>query len=165
MGFGKQIAGGRDSKTADGVWGTPIAFFRALDQEFNFELDACAIRPLAKCRRFFSPKRDGLKQRWQGTIWCNPPYGRGIGDWLKKAYESARAGDATVACLVFTRTDTAWWRDYVMKASEVRFVAGRLTFEKPGATSNSPMPNVLVIFKAGRVGRKPRFSVYNWRKH
>ena len=27
-----------------------------------------------------------------GAVFCNPPYGREIGKWVKKAYEEARAG-------------------------------------------------------------------------
>mgnify|MGYP002404017161 CR=1 FL=1 len=58
----------------------------------------------------------------------NPPYGREIGKWMKKAYESSLNG-ATVVCLVPARTDTKWWHKYAMKG-EVRFVKGRLKFKR-----------------------------------
>ncbi|MGR5961327.1 DNA N-6-adenine-methyltransferase [Bacillus paranthracis] len=67
---------------------------------------------------------DGLKQEWNGTCWMNPPYGRGIGKWVKKAYESSLTG-STVVCLLPARTDTRWWHDYCMKG-EIRLVKGRL---------------------------------------
>jgi phage N-6-adenine-methyltransferase len=150
--------------TLDGVWGTPRNFFKRLDAEFKFNVDVCATRTLAKVRRYFSPRIDGLKQPWRGAVWCAPPYGAGIANWIEKAWSSARTGKATVVCLVFARTDTGWWRDYCMRADEIRFIAGRLTFEKPGAISHSPMPNALVIFRAGEGPQHgPQFSVYDWR--
>lgn len=53
-------------------------------------------------------------------MWMNPPYGRTIGDWMRKAYESAQAG-ALVVCLVPARTDTVWWHDYAIKG-QIRFI-------------------------------------------
>ena len=89
-------------------WETPRDLFDKLNEEFNFELDVCATPENAKCKKYYSPEEDGLKEEWKGLCWMNPPYGREIGKWIKKAYESALAG-ATVARLVPARTDTAWW--------------------------------------------------------
>jgi hypothetical protein len=75
----------------------------------------------------------------------NPPYGRQIGKWIKKAYESAQGG-ATVVCLVPSRTDTAWWHDYCMKG-EIRFIRGRLYFKRNGERSDAPFPSAVVVFK------------------
>jgi len=75
----------------------------------------------------------------------NPPYGRVIGQWVKKAYESSLDG-ATVVCLLPARTDTSWWHDYCMKG-EIRFVRGRLKFG--GARGNAPFPSAVVIFRPG----------------
>ena len=73
----------------------------------------------------------------------NPPYGRGIGQWMQKAYESAQAG-ATVVCLVPARTDTAWWHDYAMRG-EITFIRGRLKFGN--AKNSAPFPSALIVFK------------------
>ena len=125
--------------------GHPLRFFAALDQEFGFELDVCALAENAKCIRFFSPKDDGLKQLWQGSCWMNPPYGREIGLWVQKAFESAQAG-ATVVCLLPARTDTQWWHRYVLKAAEVRYIEGRLKFG--GGANSAPFPSAIVIFRS-----------------
>ena len=69
-------------------WETPQKFFNELNKEFNFELDVCALPENAKCKQYYSPEQDGLKQEWKGVCWCNPPYGREIGKWVKKAYET-----------------------------------------------------------------------------
>lgn len=94
--------------SATGEWSTPQDVYDALDTEFGFTLDPCATPENAKCERYFTKEDDGLAQEWTGVVFMNPPYGRQIGRWLKKAYESALAG-ATVVCLVPSRTDTRWW--------------------------------------------------------
>ena len=123
-------------------WSTPQDVFDALHKEFSFTLDPCATIENAKCPVFFTKEDDGLKQEWKGRVFMNPPYGRGIGAWMKKAYESSLAG-ALVVCLVPARTDTAWWHDYCMKGT-VRFVRGRLKFGD--SKNNAPFPSAIVIF-------------------
>lgn len=130
------------SKTT--VWETPQDLFEKLNSEFGFTLDVCASPENAKCERFFTPATNGLKERWEGVCWCNPPYGREIGQWVKKAHEASLHG-ATVVCLLPARTDTSWWHAYVLEANEIRFVQGRLRFV--GARSSAPFPSVVVVFR------------------
>ena len=132
------------SKTDE--WPTPQAFFDKINAELGpFDLDPCATPSSAKAPRFFTKDDDGLAQSWTGKVWMNPPYGRAIGHWMRKAYEEAKKG-ATVACLVPARTDTAWWHDYAAKG-EVRFIRGRLRFGD--AKANAPFPSALVVFRPG----------------
>lgn len=130
------------SKTC--LWETPKDFFEKLDAEFGFTLDVCALPENAKCKRYFTPQVDGLKQEWKGVCWMNPPYGREIGKWVAKALVSATCG-ATVVCLLPARTDTLWWQSFVLQASEIRFVRGRLRFV--GAKSSAPFPSAVVVFR------------------
>lgn len=125
------------------VWETPNDFFEKYNKIFNFGTDVCALPENAKCPVYFTPEIDGLKQEWTGACWMNPPYGREISAWIKKAYESSLAG-ATVVCLVPSRTDTRWWHDYAMKG-EIEFIRGRLRFG--GCNDNAPFPNAVVIFR------------------
>lgn len=74
------------------LWSTPQATFDALNVEFNFQLDVCATEENAKCGKFYTAKENGLEQPWEGSCWMNPPYGKTIGQWVKKAYESAQGG-------------------------------------------------------------------------
>lgn len=123
------------------VWETPKDLFDKLDTEFHFDIDVCALPFNAKCTTFFTPDQDGLKQKWEGVCWMNPPYGRKIGAWMRKALEAK----TTVVCLVPARTDTRWWHEYAMKASEIRFVKGRLKF---GDSKNSaPFPSAIIVFR------------------
>ena len=124
------------------LWTTPQDFFAKLNDEFNFELDVCANDDNHKCDKYYTKEHDGLSQKWSGVCWMNPPYGREIGEWMKKAYESFLDG-ATVVCLVPARTDTRWWHEYAMRG-EIRFLKGRLKF---GNSKNSaPFPSAVVIF-------------------
>ena len=126
------------------MWSTPQDFFDRYDAIYHFETDVCALPENAKCARYFTPEMDGLKQEWTGVCWMNPPYGREIGKWVRKAYESARDNLATVVCLLPARTDTAWYHDYILPHADVEFVRGRLKFG--GAKSGAPFPSIVATF-------------------
>lgn len=123
------------------LWETPQDFFDELNREFHFNLDVCALPENAKCSCYFTPEQDGLQKNWGGyNVWCNPPYGRQIGEWVKKAAESG----APVVMLLPARTDTRWFHDYIYGKAEIRFVRGRLKF---GDSRNSaPFPSMIAIF-------------------
>ena len=125
-------------------WATPKYVFDELNDEFNFKLDPCATKENAKTEKFFTIEDDGLSQEWTDTTFMNPPYGREIKRWVKKAFEESLKG-TVVVCLIPARTDTSYWHEYIFeKACEVRFVKGRIKFgdSKQGA----PFPSAVVIF-------------------
>lgn len=125
------------------LWSTPQDFFDKLDNEFNFTLDPCALQENAKCKKFFTKEDDGLLQNWDNEIvFCNPPYGREISKWVKKASE---AEGGLVVMLLPARTDTRYFHDYIYNKSEIRFIKGRLKFGD--ATNSAPFPSMVVIFK------------------
>lgn len=128
-------------------WATPHEFFDRLAQEFGgFSLDPCATTATAKCTKFYTEADDGLAQIWTGNVFMNPPYGRKIGAWMRKAYESAQIDGATVVCLIPARVDTSWWHEYAMRAAEIRFVKGRISFGDGGP---APFPSAVVVFRPG----------------
>ncbi len=129
--------------SATDLWETPQDLFDKLDGEFNFELDVCANAENTKCSSFLDKEIDGLSVPWHGVCWMNPPYGRYIGKWMKKAYDSSLSG-ATVVCLVPARTDTAWWHDFAMRG-DIRYLRGRLKFG--GHKNSAPFPSAVVIFR------------------
>jgi len=74
-------------------WATPQSFYDELNKEFNFTLDPCATKENAKCAKFYTMEDDGLSKSWDNEIvFCNPPYGRSIKHWVKKASESVGGG-------------------------------------------------------------------------
>lgn len=124
------------------LWSTPQEFFDRYNSRYSFTLDVCASKENAKCKQYYTKKQDGLKKRWFGRCWMNPPYGRSIKAWVAKAYESSFCG-ATVVCLLPARTDTSWFHDYCLKGS-VEFIRGRLKFS--GSKNAAPFPSMVVVF-------------------
>lgn len=145
-------------------WCTPPEFFSELDREFHFNLDPAATDKSAKCANYFTPADDGLKADWGGCcVFCNPPYGRQIGDWVRKGYEESRKPGTVVVMLIPARTDTAYFHDYIFhgKADEVRFLRGRLKFtdEDGTAKDSAPFPSAVVIWRSPDKGRSLRDMV------
>lgn len=139
-------------------WETPQALFDTLHAEFRFTVDAAANETNHKCDRWFGQggeHRDGLEASWdKEVVWSNPPYGNHISWWVAKGFSESCEG-ATVVMLIPSRTDTAYWHDYVMRAAEIRFVRGRLRFS--GYTVNAPFPSAVVVFLP-HVSASPRIS-------
>ena len=127
-------------------WETPQALFDKLNKIYNFTLDPCASDSNHKCDKYYTEETDGLKQSWKGeTVFCNPPYGRYIKEWVKKCYEESK--HATVVMLIPARTDTSYFHDYIYHKADIEFLRGRLKFEIGGVPKKpAPFPSMLVYF-------------------
>jgi phage N-6-adenine-methyltransferase len=125
-------------------WLTPPEIIKALGE---FDLDPCCPKkmPWATARRFYDKEANGLVQPWNGRIWLNPPYSREAVKWLAKLADHGRG-----TALIFARTETKWFVDYVWKrASGMLFIHGRVTFcdiTGTPASGNSGAPSVLVAY-------------------
>ncbi len=130
-------------------WCTPQDFFDKLNEEFNFVLDAAASPRSKKCSMYFTKEDDVLSQSWQvgGAVFVNPPYGREIRKWVRKA--ASECGDFPIVMLMPARTDTSYFHDYIYEKVEIRFLRGRLKFtDEDGNVRNpTPFPSMIVIFK------------------
>ena len=130
-------------------WSTPQEFFEELNKEFDFTLDPCADDNNHKCEKYFTKEQDGLSQDWGGQerIFCNPPYGREIGSWVRRCYLTNRTQGNLIVMLLPARTDTRWFHDYIYKKKnvEIRFVKGRLKFG--GCKNSAPFPSMVVVFR------------------
>lgn len=129
-------------------WVTPGWLFDQLDDEFHFTLDAAATDRNAKCEKYYTEADDGLKQKWGGIVWCNPPYNKQIKKWVKKAYEESRDG-TIIVMLIPARTETDYWHEYIFGKAEIRFIHGRIKFlyeDGMEAEVNAPFPSAVVVF-------------------
>ena len=124
-------------------YSTPPDFFAKVDDIFHFTLDACASIDNFKCFEYYTIYNDALERDWPGSVWCNPPYGKEISKWVKKAYKESRNQLGCVVMLIPARTDTKYWHDYVMKSKRIWFVRGRLNFNGIGP---APFPSAVVWF-------------------
>ena len=103
-------------------------------------------------------------------MFCNPPYGRQITDWVRKGYEESKKPGTLVVMLIPARTDTSYFHDYIFhgKADEVRFIRGRLTFtdedghptkDAKGRPCSAPFPSAVVIWRSKDVAQSLRDMV------
>ena len=149
-------------KATDDEYGTPQALFDHYNRRFKFTLDVCATPELAKCRRFFTPEQDGLKQDWGKHIcWLNPPYSRqpdnNIESWVRKAFEAAKRGAVVVALLpVFT--DAVWFHEYASHAT-IELLKGRLQFGNREHNGFTPFGHMICVFRAKSARRGARLTI------
>ena len=129
--------------------------FDKLNEEFHFILDPAATEKTAKCPLYYTPETDGLSQSWNrgGAVFCNPPYDREIGKWVKKAYDESQKGQ-TIVLLLPARTDTKYFHDYIYGKAEIRFLRGRLRFtdEDGKASDPAPFPSMIVLYNKQTAG-------------
>jgi phage N-6-adenine-methyltransferase len=129
---------------------TPIDKYREWDKEFHFNTDPCTTsdNPLGT-KHFYTKEDNALIQKWIAPVFINPPYGHQLPNWVKRASMEAKSGNVPIVMLLPARTDTQWFHDYIYygKATEIRFLKGRLVF---GELKNSaPFPSMLAIFREG----------------
>jgi site-specific DNA-methyltransferase (adenine-specific) len=134
--------------SATDEWPTPRDFFARLNRRYRFTLDPCATPANATCSTFFTREQDGLIQDWGShKVFCNPPYGRAIGQWARKCFEASQGG-ALVVLFVPARTDTRWFHDWVQGKADVEFCRGRFKFG--GAETSAPFPSLLAVYSPSR---------------
>lgn len=142
-------------------WETPQELFDHLHKLFRFDLDVCALKENSKCRKFFSPKDDGLSKDWIGSCWMNPPYGRNIGNWIEKAHKESMKKGTTVVCLLPARVDTKWFHNFCVKG-EVRLIKGRLKFG--GHKNSAPFPSMIVVFGLKKSSEGGSIKCFEWER-
>jgi phage N-6-adenine-methyltransferase len=156
-------------------WGTPGALYKGLDQEYGFSLDVAASPGNAKCDQYLTQAMNALEIQWWGRVWMNPPYSQTKAFLTKMIQELVQKHIVLGVALVAARTDTKWFWEAVQYAGEVRFLKGRLKFEKDpsenynwtlssGSTvqfkdqaNSAPFPSAILIFD-----RRPKQSVIWW---
>ena len=149
-------------------WRTPPEFYRVLDAEFQFDLDAAASEENHLCVYWIDKDADALSEPWEHpVVFCNPPYSQ-IGAFVKRGYEQSQEHCNTVVMLLPAYTDPKYWSEYVMKAHEIRFLKGRLSFlDEDGMKKTSArFPSVVVVFKYIKgefFGKAPLQFVWDWR--
>lgn len=132
-------------------WETPSKFFDEINSKYHFSFDLAANIQNAKCQKFYTPLDDSLNQDWEkikGNMFLNPPYGRDLKKWVKKAAETSLEPNQFLVMLIPARTDTSYWHDYIFGKAEIEFLRGRLMFEADGVPGDrAPFPSALVIYK------------------
>lgn len=141
-------------------WLTPKPIFETYNKVYNFTTDICTNQsnhlgtPL-----FFTEENDGLANhdKWQGNIWCNPPYSD-TETWIEFCRKYAvEQGRGTAVMLIAARTDTERFHKYIWDTKNqkprdntvVYFLKSRIKFLD--AETGQPrypafFPSMIVIF-------------------
>jgi site-specific DNA-methyltransferase (adenine-specific) len=140
-------------------WYTPRVLVERMEKKYGkFVLDPAATPESAKAPNYFTVKEDGLKQDWSWAenVWMNPPYGREIGKWVKKAYHESQKGCRVVALLP-ARPGPKWFQDWVLNKAELEWLPGRIKFEGPEGTpaTSAPFDSVIAVWEPPK-GTKPK---------
>lgn len=152
------------SQSQSVVWATPPALFMALDLEFDFSIDVAADDGNTNCERFYSKETDALGASWSSErVFCNPPYGKALNAWVRKAMLSAQDDGSLVVMVLPARTGNRWFHEFVLPHAEIRFIRGRLNFTLGGGgRKNAPFDSMVVVFRpfafgGGRFTAQPTF--------
>lgn len=139
----------------DQTWGTPPKLWHELNMKYGpFKLDAAtnSLNPL-RTPKYYTEQTNGLERKWYNPTYVNPPYGREIYDWVKKANTEAMLGNRVVM-LIPARTDTRWFHDFIYNRPlvETIFLKGRLAMWNyhtgKAHPHKAPFPSMIVIFRA-----------------
>lgn len=139
-----------DIKNGKDEWLTPPKIINALG-EFDLDPYSPVNRPWDTAKNHYTINDNGLSKEWKGTVYCNPPYGRETGKWLKKCSTHNNS-----IVLIFARTETKMFFNYIWnKADAVLFIKGRIRFYdvtgKQGGSAGAP--SVLIAYGNEMVNR------------
>ena len=121
-----------DIATPKGEWGTPLQLFNTLNAEHGpFEVDLAATEENTKCDVYLDKEVNSLEYEWRKfrNAFLNPDYSKGVIDaFMEKAMEETRVPGLRVTALIPLAGETVWFQKYVMKAAEIRLIAGRVKY-------------------------------------
>lgn len=117
-------------------WCTPEDFLERVRQVNSIYLDPCSnVFSTVRAKKKVTPPQDGLTVPWtcdpvnDGLVYVNPPYGKALPKWVKKAAHEALENDCEIIMLTPSRTDTRWFHDGILSSADALcFVKGRLKF-------------------------------------
>ena len=132
--------------------------------EDAYDLDVAACEESHHADEWFDLQTNGLKTRWHGNVWCNPPYSD-IEPWVRKALKTCGPKPEALSVsmlLPASRTEQPWWQKHIEPLRDrderisTHFLPGRTRFGMPGnpkgiGVGSPPFACVLVIFRRHRL--------------
>ena len=134
----------RTDTTGNDEWYTPVKYIDlAREVMGGIDLDPASCDFAQKsvdADTFFTIKNDGLTQPWNGRLWVNPPYSKGLIDrFVEKLREEYAFGHVEQAIvLTHNFTDTAWFHALAADAAALCFTKGRIKFHTTEGVGKSP---------------------------
>lgn len=143
-GFGYESTGQGETNS----WLTPPALVQRLG-EFDLDPCTCPTQPwfLAK-ENYMLPEKDGLKEPWTGRVWCNPPYGNNVDQWVDRMSEHRNG-----LLLIFSRCETKAWEKVWATGDAFLFPFGRVYFlrEDGSKAKSGTAPSALIAYGQNNV--------------
>lgn len=139
------------SITTNDEFGTPWQVYQRGVKLAGFTpyLDVCTNLFNKKCDSFYTISDDALTKQWTKDFYMNAPYSK-VKQFLKYAWEQHHTHHVNALILVYAKTDTRWWHEYVQGKAEVHFIQGRIKFNdyygKP-TPHPAPYPSCWVIYR------------------
>jgi hypothetical protein len=101
-----------------------------------------------KAKRFFTKEDDGLRQKWAGNVWMNPPYAQPLmGQFAEAISYKYNAGEFTQGIvLVNNATETQWFQRMAGEAAAVCFPKTRVKFLDPDGKPGAPLQGQAIIY-------------------
>ncbi len=151
------------NSTGDSEWYSPAWLLDLVESVIGpFDTDPCSPgkdKSAVRANLHFTALDDGLAHDWPGAVWMNPPYGRTVGRWLKKARREVDVGNARcVVALVPARTDTAWWHGHIPGIADIVLLRGRISFGD--GTAAAPFPSALLGYGLSPDQRDALFAAF-----
>lgn len=137
------------------AWQTPPELLDKLYPVVNgiFDLDPCSnavgISANVNAKTHYIKEMDGLNLPWQGKVFCNPPYQRGITElWIEKCHTEHKAGRTSlIIALLAARPETKAWNTWIKKSADIFLLRKRLRYYENGLKGNHcPFPSAIVIW-------------------
>lgn len=146
-------------------WFTPMSVFGAMGVMFDMDVASPGAHkaPWVPARRHLTRAEDGLSTPWivsggaarreLAFVWMNPPYGRGLRDWVVRFVDHAEGGGSGVAML-FNRSENSWYRTLEKAPGLLAlFIHGRVKFVSPEMKTPGTAGAGSVLFGVGTLGR------------
>lgn len=134
-------------------WYTPRQFIDAAHVAMGgIDLDPASsivAQETVQARKFYTLADDGLKKKWAGNVWLNPPYAQPlIGQFCDKLVDEYSSGQVSQAIVLTNNaTETAWFQTLLSHATAVCFPCGRIRFnDHTGKPTNSPVQGQLICY-------------------
>lgn len=161
----------------DSPFGRSGITLNKLKKAYDLKLDPCCMGPEdAMCERFYTPKEDGLKQKWDENFIYNPPFAEPVLDengiqktrvdpstgeikpvfksvickWIKKGFDEVRKHKVLGIGILPAYTDLDCYHDYIfdiLPPGCITFIKGRIHYIGVDGKSGSPnFPSMLVFW-------------------
>lgn len=106
---------------ANNEWGTPPNYIESARKVMgSIDVDPASndkAQLIVKAGTYYTKNRRGLRKKWTGNVWLNPPYGRGLAKPLVAVLAKQYLNGTTEQAIILTNNvpDTDWWSSNIGK--------------------------------------------------